>query len=213
MGTDNLFHKRKDKSKKDLARRLARRDGYAKILVVCEGKKTEPNYFRGLKNSLRLGTANVEITGDSDPNPTCVVAFAKKRYHEEKKNGLPFEHVYCVFDKDSHHDYQVALSQIKNAKPEGVFHAITSVPCFEYYLLLHYIYSARPCTSTKMLSTLKRHYKNYKKGDEKIFSTVQSRLETAKTRAEKSLVDANQNNTDNPSTNAHILVEFMQNIQ
>ena len=213
MGTDNLFHKRKEKSEKDLARRSTLRDGYARILIVCEGRKTEPNYFLGLKHSLRLGTANVDITGDSDPNPTRVVAFAKKRYHEEKKNELPFDYVYCVFDKDRHTDYQEALSQIKNAKPEGVFHAITSVPCFEYYLLLHYIYSAKPYTSAEVLSTLKRHYENYQKNDEKIFSTVQSRLETAKTRAEKSLVDANQNNTDNPSTNAHILVEFMQNIR
>jgi len=45
MGTDNLFHKRKAKKAVDLARRKALRAPYAKVLVVCEGEKTEPYYF------------------------------------------------------------------------------------------------------------------------------------------------------------------------
>lgn len=39
MGTDNLFHKRKAKSAKGLQRRAAKRDAYAKVLIVCEGEK------------------------------------------------------------------------------------------------------------------------------------------------------------------------------
>lgn len=50
MGTDNLFHKRKAKKAGDLARRKARRAPYAKELIVCEGEKTEPYYFKSLKD-------------------------------------------------------------------------------------------------------------------------------------------------------------------
>lgn len=45
MGTDDLFHKRRAKKAKDLRRRKARRDPYDKVLIVCEGSKTEPYYF------------------------------------------------------------------------------------------------------------------------------------------------------------------------
>ena len=213
MGTDNLFHKRKEKSTEDLARRRARRDSYDRILIVCEGSKTEPNYFHGLRNSLRLTTANVEITGDSDPNPASVVAFAEKLCSDEKKTDLPFDHVFCVFDKDNHSDYQAAVSQIENMKPKGVFHGITSVPAFEYFLLLHYTYSTRPCNSAEVLSALNKCIKNYRKGNKNIFSIVEDHLETAKTNAAKSLKAAHQSGTDNPSTQAHILVDFMQKIR
>ena len=44
MGSDNLYHKRKAKKAKDLARRKSKRAPYDKVLIVCEGEKTEPNY-------------------------------------------------------------------------------------------------------------------------------------------------------------------------
>ena len=210
MGTDNLFHKRREKNVRELARRQARRAPYDKILVVCEGRKTEPNYFNGLKDDLRLNSANVEITGESNSSPKDVFAFAEKRYKEEERAGFPFDRVFCVFDKDSHTNYESTLQQIKNAKPGNVFHAITSVPAFEYYLLLHYEFTTRPCTSREVLSDLKRHIPKYRKGNTDIYTTLRDRLKTAKTNAEQSMKAATRNNTDNPSTKAHELVRFMQ---
>ena len=45
MGSEDLFHKRKAKSAEQLERRKAKRSPYEKVLIVCEGEKTEPNYF------------------------------------------------------------------------------------------------------------------------------------------------------------------------
>ncbi|MCD6198288.1 MAG: hypothetical protein J7K15_06905 [Deltaproteobacteria bacterium] len=45
MGTDNLFHKRKERKAESLRRRRAMKAPYDVILIVCEGEKTEPNYF------------------------------------------------------------------------------------------------------------------------------------------------------------------------
>ena len=59
MGSDNLFHRRKAKKTSDLARRRAKRSAYQKILIVCEGEKTEPNYFNELIDYYELNTANV----------------------------------------------------------------------------------------------------------------------------------------------------------
>jgi len=63
MGTDDLFHKRKAKKAGDLARSRARRAPYPKVLIVCEGEKTEPYYFKSLKDQYSLNSANVEICG------------------------------------------------------------------------------------------------------------------------------------------------------
>ena len=213
MGKDNLFHKRKERTARALCRRRAKQAPYARILIVCEGAKTEPNYFNGLKDNLKLNSANVEITGESDPSPTNVITFARKRYEQEEGAGFPFDRVFCVFDKNSHKDYGQALAQIRNMKPTGVFCAITSVPAFEYYLLLHYTYNTKPYTSAQVLSGLKKYIRGYRKGDTTIFSTVCDRLQTAQNNAAKSLKAAAQNKTDNPSTKVHHLVKFMQNIK
>jgi hypothetical protein len=95
MGTDNLFHKRRAKSAKGLQRRTAKRDAYDKVLIVCEGEKTEPHYFHGLRNHYGLSTANVEVCGECGPDPNSVLSFAKQRYREEKDAGDPFDKVFC----------------------------------------------------------------------------------------------------------------------
>jgi hypothetical protein len=43
MGSEDLFHKRKARSANKLARKKANRASYDRILIVCEGEKTEPH--------------------------------------------------------------------------------------------------------------------------------------------------------------------------
>lgn len=52
--------KRESKRPRDLAHPKARREPYRKVLIVCEGKKTEPQYFRDLKDHYKLNTATIE---------------------------------------------------------------------------------------------------------------------------------------------------------
>lgn len=49
MGTDNLFHKRKAKGTRELKREKHKRAPYDKVLIVTEGKKTEPEYFSSIR--------------------------------------------------------------------------------------------------------------------------------------------------------------------
>lgn len=220
MGTDNLFHKRKAKSAKELQRRAASREAYEKVLIVCEGEKTEPLYFQGLRNHYSLNTANVEVCGESGSDPNSVLQFAKQRYREEKDAGDPFDRVYCVFDKDTHANYDQALSAIASAAPRDTFFAINSVPCFEYWLLLHYDYSTRPYTAlpgnsagNQVLSELKRYLPDYEKGADNIFAILVDQLEFAKNNAARALSAAEASGTDNPTTRVHELVSFLQGIK
>ena len=69
MGSDDLFRKRKAKTSNALRRHPARRAPYTKVLLVCEGEKTEPDYFKQLKDHLRLHSANVEICSGRGSDP------------------------------------------------------------------------------------------------------------------------------------------------
>ncbi|MBN4079239.1 RloB domain-containing protein [Beggiatoa alba] len=218
MGADKLFHLRRARK---LARRKPRRAPYDKVLIVCEGKKTEPNYFEELKDHYGLSSANVAVTGDCGSSPMSVVNHAQDLFRESEKAGDAFDRAFCVIDKDNHSDYPSALDTLARAKPEGVFEAIPSVPCFEYWLLLHFIYTDKPYNATGKKSTagmvlqeLKRHWPKYKKSAYGVFEQRQEQLEVAKVHAARVLNAAQDNDSDdNPSTRVHELVDYLQNLK
>ncbi|MBA6231989.1 MULTISPECIES: RloB family protein [unclassified Colwellia] len=220
MGTDNLFHKRKAKASDGLERRKARRASYDKVLIVCEGEKTEPNYFNELINFYKLNTANVEIDGTCGSSPKSVFERALELYQKEECKGDAFDKVYCVFDKDSHGTYDETLIRISAQKPRGVFHSAISVPCFEYWLLLHFQYTTKPYHATgsssignEVLKDLKAVFPEYAKGSDDIFERLSGQLEFAKSNAQRSLAHALTDHTDNPTTYIHELVDYLQKLK
>lgn len=54
MARDNSTAERQ---KKQLERKLGQRASYDRILIVSEGSKTEPNYFKDIRAAYRLQTA------------------------------------------------------------------------------------------------------------------------------------------------------------
>lgn len=217
MGSDNLHHHKKAK---DFSRKKQRRKSYERVLIVCEGSKTEPNYFRDLITCLALNTANVEVDGNSDSSPCQIIKYAEERYKADKKTGDKFDRVFCVFDKDSHHSYKNAINKINNMRPKGVYRVINSVPCFEYWLLLHFEYTTKPyeCEGKRsscdvVTKDLKKFLVNYKKNCKGVYSRIKDKMNDAICNSKKSLKSANINDTDNPTTQVHELVEYLQNIK
>ncbi|MCU7905251.1 MAG: RloB family protein [Candidatus Thiodiazotropha sp. (ex Epidulcina cf. delphinae)] len=102
MGSDDLHDKRKAKRAGDLARRKSRRAPYDRVLIVCEGSKTEPHYLQELIDYLELNSANVKIDGSCGSSPNTVVGYARQKYTQEKRNNDAFDRVFCVFDEDTH---------------------------------------------------------------------------------------------------------------
>lgn len=219
MSSRNRGHKRA-RNAGELRRRGAHRQPYAKVLIVCEGEKTEPFYFNGLKDAYGLNSANVEVFGECGSDPVSVFDYAVHRYRLEKRAGDPFDRVYCVFDKDAHANYETAVRRIAHASPKGTFFAATSVPCFEYWLLLHFRYTTRPyqplpgnSAGNQVLSDLCEEMPGYQKAQKDVFRELQERMEDAKQNANRALTAAEQNGTDNPSTRVHELVDFLQNVK
>lgn len=220
MGTDDLFKKRKAKTARDQARRKASRAPYEKVLIVCEGEKTEPNYFNELIDFYEINTANVKVDGSCGSDPLSVVDYAIAQYKQELATGEPYNRVYCVIDRDAHPNFTAALQKLDNQKPVDVFHAAVSVPCFEYWLLLHFNYTTAAFMSAGnksagdgVVDELKKYWSDYGKGNYGAFSYLLGQLDFAKANAARGLANALQTGSNNPSTCVHELVAYLQNIK
>ena len=218
MGSDQLFHKRKARTSAVLKRKKAKRSSYDMVLIVCEGEKTEPNYFRALIDDFQLNTANIVIADNSEgSSPINIVNSALEEY----RKGKEYDRIYCVFDKDRHTTYNIALDKIRRAKL-GKGHRIiatTSVPCFEFWLLLHFTYTTRQFDThpgsicANVISDIKTYLPDYEKGDVNIYKATKDSLETAITNCKRVDRHCETADTDMPSTKVHELVEYLKNIK
>ena len=167
MGKDNTPRVRQAK---DLARKNGRRAPYDRILIVCEGSKTEPNYFNEIKQFYRLHTANVEVQHSSlGTCPLQIVKSAEELFlNGNSGKGIQkqaFEQVYAVFDRDDHKEYFNARNKadtldgkLKNdLNKKAKFKAISSVPCFELWLLLHFEDIQAPMHRDDALTRFKKY--------------------------------------------------------
>ena len=219
MGTDNLHHINKERKLNSLKREKNKRKSYDVALIVCEGEKTEPYYFEKLRDELKLSTANIKITPAKSSAPLNIVNYSLKKFNEENKT---YDKIYCVFDRDQHVHYKTALNMIetlrKKKSPIPIY-AITSVPCFEYWILLHFEDTTRPYKAAgkksagdQLISAVRRHLPKYCKGDKDIFESTYKNLNIAIKRAEKIDTLQQKNGTDNPSTQVYKLVKYLRNL-
>lgn len=210
---------RRAKAKGSLSRRSRNtREEYAKVLIVCEGEKTEPHYFEDCREHYRLSNANIEVTGDSGSDPMSVVKHAKEEAKSANSLGDPYDAVYCVFDKDQHETYSSAVTSIKDLGDP--FQKIDSVPCFEYWLLLHFGYTDKPYKpvpgkgcSAEVIADLRAQLDGYEKGNKDLFQSLLPNLDNAIENAEASLRNAKKAGTDNPSTRVHKLVTYLRDLK
>lgn len=200
--------------RRDLRRPRASRDPSVRVLVVCEGSRTEPRYFSELRDFYELHTATVEVSG-TGADPRTVVRRAKQLRRQEARIGERYDEVFCVFDRDSHATFESACEEARVARLK----VIRSWPCFEYWLLLHFSYSRAPFVGSgessacdRCIRELRSHWPDYRKATQGSFSRLASRLETATVRAVQAMEDADKTGERNPSTEVHRLVAHLASI-
>jgi hypothetical protein len=101
------------------------------ILIVCEGKNTEPSYFEQFKLSL----ATIKTVGKG----FNTVSLVKQAIALNKKGN--YEKVWCVFDADPKPDNPKQSQNFNNAikmATANKFGIAYSNQAFEYWLLLHF---------------------------------------------------------------------------
>jgi RloB-like protein len=220
MGSEDLFHKRKARAGAELQRQKRERARNKRYLIVCEGTKTEPHYFGDLLADLGIRPQVARIAPNDGVSPDRVVAHAVALYVEDAGAGDAFDRVFCVFDRDKHTTFVAAVQRTKDLSAEGKpFEAITSNPCFEVWLLLHFGYTDQPfhaagkkSVGDQVVSALKAKpgFSKYGKGQKAVYDQLKARLGDALAHAERLRRHGLAAGSINPATDVDTLVKVIQ---
>ena len=203
-------------SRKD--RLKSKRQAPANYLIVCEGKKTEPNYFNGIKrkinekygNKVDVLIPNIDVKG-TGMNTTSLVKYTQKTVNHANK---VYGQVWVVFDKDDYNDEQFN-SAIDNCN----YNVAWSNPNFELWLLAHFKKVSRYVSKDDVLQELSKEFQknelgDYAKNDIDIFDKVASegKLHTAIKNCEymEELNKDGQASQRNPMTRVYKIVDGLK---
>lgn len=190
------------------------------FLIVCEGEKTEPNYFKSFKKNIKSIVYNIEIKGEGTNTKDLVKRTIKARNQSSQK----FDRVWVVFDKDSftakNFNDAIHLAENNNIKTGWTNEA------FELWYLLHFQYRNSAMSRVDYRASLeyeinksiaiKSRSKNpkvfvYKKNSEEMYAVLEKYGNQKQAIIwAKMLVDSqncNNYSIHNPCTKIHLLVE------
>ena len=208
----------RERQARALQRKQGKRPPYDRVLIVCEGAKTEPLYFNDIRIQNRVSPAHVSVMpSDYGTQPSQIVTFARDKFGETRA----YEWVFAVFDRDDHTTYHNALqmaqgldNKLRNdEKKKTRFIAVPSVPCFELWLLLHFADIQAHFHRDEIIARLRNHIANYEKGTNGIYSLILPDLATATDRAKRLQQRSDPHAGDQPYTNVDTVVTLLQGIR
>lgn len=212
---DNAFKKRFDRQEK--SRSINTRQKLVYFFIICEGEKTEPNYFKAIGMELPRGTVELRIEG-TGRNTISLIEYAIK---QRKISCRHFDRVWVVFDKDDFENGQfndaIALAQSQNIRCAWTNQA------FELWFLLHFHYVTNAMSRKHYSEFLEREIRErskvntyaYRKNNLDTFKLLtkfgdlNQAIKWAK-KLRSSYTDTNYA-THNPSTCVHELIEELYN--
>ncbi len=218
MGSDDLFHRCKARSSTELKRQKRERSRSSRYLMVCEGTKTEPHYFRELRDYFRIPSQSICIVPSDGTSPSRIVAHALAQYDEDALRGDSFDKVFCVFDRDMHETFDAAVQRVSDLKSSSTpkpFEAITTTPCFEFWFLLHFGFSDQPfhvsgkkSVGDKVVAALRKKpgFQTYGKGQQGIFAALEDMMGSAIESAHQLRKCSGSMGYKNPATDVDLLV-------
>ncbi len=171
-----------------------------RFLIICEGEKTEPNYFKSFR--VPRNVVSVDVRGFGY-NPSLLVETAKELSSQEK-----YDQVWCVFDRDDcpKQDFNNAIA---NANKAG-FKVAYSNEAFELWYVLHFQLLNTGLPRQDYIPKLNKFLKNkYKKNSDSIYEELEHLQATAIKHATNllNLYNPHKPESDNPCTTVHKLVE------
>lgn len=178
-----------------------------RLLVVCEGAKTEPTYFEAFPIA---EPHKVIVVGAGDHTLSLV-----HRALTERDDQGPFTETWVVLDRDGFKAERFNAA-IQLARRERLKVAYTN-EAFEAWYLMHFHYCdaalSRTTYGDRLTEALERPYR---KNDPSMYATLQERQATAIRNAERLLASygaAHDPEADNPSTTVHLLVKRLNELR
>jgi hypothetical protein len=153
MGTDDLHKVRQTGRRERKAGTRAMKE--RQWLVVCEGEKTEPNYFRGLIDYLHIEkegrdiSSSVHIHGvgrNTESLMMSVEGFFEKVDEEYGAMLIPYGNIAVVFDRDSfgrgQFNHAISMGHMQEIEHPDIHEYVSawSNESFELWILLHFQY-------------------------------------------------------------------------
>ncbi len=154
------------------------RSKIVRFLIVCEGERTEPNYFQSLVQNRYSEVREEKILGEGRATCALVKCTAQIKEKLERRRHLPFDRVWVVFDKDDFNDFNEAI----NLAASYGFESAWSNEAFELWYLLHFQYLdaaiSRRDYIEKLQLEIRKHpgYENYvyKKNNQNMYQLLSS---------------------------------------
>lgn len=172
-----------------------------RILIVCEGKKTEPQYFE----RFRVPGLVVKIEGIGMNTLKLVDQAIKIRGEDE------YDQVWCVFDKDD-----FPIKNFENAIQRALdndMHVAYSNQAFELWYVLHFEYLNSAIDRKIYMKKLSDHLGyEYKKNDPNIYQVLYCKIDTAIRNSERLIQEYHPSHPgiDDPSTTVYQLVNTLR---
>lgn len=189
---------------KSIARKENTKNPHKTVLIVCEGGRTEPDYFE----SFRLSKV-VETVGTGTNTLSLV------READMLSQGKGYDEVWCVFDRDSFPKANItaAFKLISQKK----FKAAFSNEAFELWYLLHFQYLDTENTRAQYCEMLSRAMgQKYEKNNPGMYDLLLSRQDKAIQYAKKldKLMPLTAGNEADckPTTSVYKLVERLNEL-
>ena len=215
-----MAHGRPPKGEDHYQRGSSQRQPRRRVLIVSEGR-TELAYLHELLDYLDLNRANVKMRQGQPSNPDGVLGDARQHFEADPEE---YSRIFCVFDRDEHQSFAPVLQEIQTGIRRGeIISAVPSVPCFEYWLLLHFKNTTRPypvsedessCIQVeKDLRKCMPEYRKAMKGA-KHWRRITSKLVDARKNSKETLRQAELEPDENyPYTRMHELVDYLERMK
>ena len=138
----------------------------------------------------RIAPADIRVlASELGTQPLRVVDSAIREFSRKKA----YDRVYAVFDRDDHENYANAIhraeaqnGKLKNDERKPIsFCAIVSVPCFEFWLLLHFEDVRAWLHRDVVYDRLTQHIPGYQKNTNDIYAKTRHLVGVASDRANK----------------------------
>ncbi|MCA2812883.1 MAG: RloB domain-containing protein [Microcystis sp. M090S1] len=196
-----------------LRRQIKTRETRKKFLIVCEGEKTEVNYFKAFTVPKQI---EVRVKGEGKNSWSLV----KKAIQiiDNLKQDDSFDQIWCVFDKDNCSKEQ--FNQAERLAKENNIKIAYSNEAFEIWFILHFQYLDIATSRSEYLKILtnqmKKHgllneQEKYEKNREDMYEKLKPYQKTAITNAAKIIQDRDEAKKHpfdaNPSTTVQELVQ------
>jgi RloB-like protein len=198
------------------------------FLIVCEGEKTEPNYFNALKNALPKGVLAVydfKIDGTGYNAESLVNKAIDLKTTWENQIDRTIDKLWVVFDRDSFKPevFNKAIQMCLNKAP--TVEAAWTNEAFELWYLLHFNFYNTGISRKQYQDLIEANFKKqglknykYKKNDSDMFDllntygSIEDAIKNA-TNLEKLYTDKEDFSNHNPCTSVHKLVTQLLNLK